>query len=134
MLSSLVSITLEHTSFATCFLKFFSFSIILVYTSEFQEFLSCFLLDPDISYRRSATSATFRIPIPAILGLKVVFDTFLLVCFVCLKERTCETRKNVFYFTSKALFVHETIKCSDIQISWRHQMPTHETRNPFYWE
>ena len=37
--------------------------------------------------------------------LKVVSTTFLLVCFVCLKESTCETKKNVFYFTSKALFV-----------------------------
>ena len=27
--------------------------------------------------------------------LKVVSATFLLVCFVCLKEKTCETRKNV---------------------------------------
>ena len=42
--------------------------------------------------------------------LKVVSATFLLVCFVCLKERTCETRNNVFYFTSKTLFVLEIIK------------------------
>ena len=44
------------------------------------------------------------------LSLKVVSATFLLVCFVCLKDSTCETRKNVFYFTLKALFVLETIK------------------------
>ena len=43
-------------------------------------------------------------------NLKVVSATFLLVCFVSLKERNCETRKNVFYFTSKALFVLEIIK------------------------
>ena len=42
--------------------------------------------------------------------LKVVSATFLLVSFVCLKESTCETRKNAFYFTSKALLVHEIIK------------------------
>ena len=30
--------------------------------------------------------------------------------FLCLKESTCEARKNVFYFTSKALFVFEIIK------------------------
>ena len=42
--------------------------------------------------------------------LKVVFATFLLVYFACLKESTCETRKNVFYFTSKAVFVLEIIK------------------------
>ena len=29
---------------------------------------------------------------------------------LCLKESTCETRKNVFYFTFKALFVIEMIK------------------------
>ena len=43
-------------------------------------------------------------------ALKIVSTTFLLVCFVCLKESTCETRKNVFNFTSKALFVLEIIK------------------------
>ena len=42
--------------------------------------------------------------------LKVVSTIFLVVCFVCLKESTCETRKNVFYFTSKALFILEIIK------------------------
>ena len=42
--------------------------------------------------------------------LRIVSATFLLVCFVCLKESTCETRKNVFFFTSKALFVLEIIK------------------------
>ena len=41
---------------------------------------------------------------------KFVSATFLLVCFVCLKEGTCETRKYVFYFTSKALFVLQIIK------------------------
>ena len=49
---------------------------------------------------------------PVIKGyvLKVVSATFLLVCFLCLKESTCETRKNVFCFTSKALFVFEITK------------------------
>ena len=32
-------------------------------------------------------------------ALKVVSATFLLVCFVCLKESTSETKKNAFYFT-----------------------------------
>ena len=36
--------------------------------------------------------------------------TFLLSCFLSVKDRTYETRKNVFYFTSKALFVLEKIK------------------------
>ena len=43
-------------------------------------------------------------------NLKVVSATFLLVCFVCLKESTCETKKNVFYFALKALFILEIIK------------------------
>ena len=42
--------------------------------------------------------------------LKVVSATFLLVCFLRLKESTCETRKNVFYFTSKAVFILEIMK------------------------
>ena len=44
------------------------------------------------------------------LTLKVVSATFLLVSFLCLKESTCETRKNVFYFTSNTLFILEIIK------------------------
>ena len=43
-------------------------------------------------------------------NLKAVSTTFLLVCLVSLKESTCETRKNVTYFTAKALFVLEIIK------------------------
>ena len=43
-------------------------------------------------------------------SLKVVFGTFLLVCFLSLKESTCETRKSVFYFILKAFFVVEKIK------------------------
>ena len=42
--------------------------------------------------------------------LKVVSATFVLVCFLSLNESTFQTRKNVFYFTSKALFVLEKIK------------------------
>ena len=47
---------------------------------------------------------------PATQFLKVVSATFLLVCFLCLKESTFEARKNTFYFTSKALFVLEITK------------------------
>ena len=45
-----------------------------------------------------------------VTDLKVVSATFLLVYFMCLKESNCETRKNVFNFTSKALFVLEITK------------------------
>ena len=37
-------------------------------------------------------------PNSSLQNLKVVSATFLLVRFVCLKESTCETRKNAFYF------------------------------------
>ena len=47
---------------------------------------------------------------PGNVALKVVSITFLLVCFVWLKESTFETRKNVFYFTSKAPLVLEMIR------------------------
>ena len=42
--------------------------------------------------------------------LKVVSAMFVLVYFLSLNESTCQTRKNVFYFTSKAIFVLEKIK------------------------
>ena len=42
--------------------------------------------------------------------LNVVSVIFLLVCFISLKETTCDTRKKVLYFTSKFLFVLEIIK------------------------
>ena len=42
--------------------------------------------------------------------LKVVSAMFVLVYFLSLNESTCQTRKNVFYFTSKALFVLEKVK------------------------
>ena len=42
--------------------------------------------------------------------LKVVSATFLLVCFLCLKDSTFEKRKNVPYFNSKVLFVLEIIR------------------------
>ena len=45
------------------------------------------------------------------ISLNVVYATFLLVCFVCQKESTCETRKNVFfYFILKALFLLDITK------------------------
>ena len=64
--------------------------------------------------------------------LKVVSATFLLVCFLSLKESFCETRKKklvqkLFSFSRKLKF-----RILDTSISW-HQMPKHKTRNGFYW-
>ena len=42
--------------------------------------------------------------------LKVASPTFLPVWLVCLTENTGETKKNIFYFTSKAVFFLEIIK------------------------
>ena len=50
-------------------------------------------------------------------SLKVVYATVLLVCFINLNESTCQTRKNVFYFTSKVLFVLEKIKFNNSTFS-----------------
>ena len=49
--------------------------------------------------------------------LKVVSTTFSLVCFLSLKESTWEIKKNVFYFTSKALFVLQKIKLQNFRYS-----------------
>ena len=55
--------------------------------------------------------------------------------FLGLNESTCQIKKNVFYFTSKPLFVLEKIefRILHFQISWRHQMLKHKTRNKFHW-
>ena len=45
-----------------------------------------------------------------IVDLKVVSATFMLVYFLNLNESPCQTRKNAFYFTSKALFILKKIK------------------------
>ena len=58
----------------------------------------------------NAANGTLRnatIPVP-LKYLKVVSATFLLACFVCLSESTCETIKIVFRFILKALFVLES--------------------------
>ena len=69
-----------------------------------------------------------------IMGLKVMFAAVTLVCFLTLNESTCQTRKNVFIslqklfsFSRKSNFV-----ILHFQISWRHQMPKHKTRNTFH--
>ena len=43
--------------------------------------------------------------------------TFLLVCFLILKESTSEAGKNVFYFTSKALFIVKKIEFQNFTFS-----------------
>ena len=65
------------------------------------------------TYLRSVSetlSVALKTTTSVLVTLKVVSAIFLLVCFLSLNESTCKTRKNVFYFTSKALFVLEKIK------------------------
>ena len=50
------------------------------------------------------------------IDLKLVSFAFLPVCSLSLKESTCETWKNVFNVTSKALFVREKIIILEFQI------------------
>ena len=82
------------------------------------------------SFFNSLVVYNFNVPF-----LKVVSTTFLLVCFLFLKESTCETLKSAFYFTSKLFsFLRKSnFRILDIQIPWRHQIPKHKTRNTCYW-
>ena len=56
------------------------------------------------------TGSKYTRPLYSNFFLKIASAAFLLACFLILKESTGETRKNVFYLTSKALFVLKKIK------------------------
>ena len=60
---------------------------------------TCFLTNPEIERYTQAKKTNKKL-------IKVASATFLVVCVVRLKESTCEARKNIFYFTSKAPFVY----------------------------
>ena len=69
-----------------------------------------------------------------IVSLKVVFTTFLLVCFLCLKENTCELGKMLLLHFKSSFFSRKpNFRFLDIQILWCYQVPKHKTRNTFYW-
>ena len=59
-----------------------------------------FLLDLGLYFVSIGKTVSIKIR-----ALKVVSATLLLVYFSSLKKSTCEAWKNVFYFTSKTLFV-----------------------------
>ena len=65
--------------------------------------------DMILKYLTKLTNKHFRLILRSIINIKL-FVQRLLVCFVSLKEGTCETKKNIFYFISKALFLLEVIK------------------------
>ena len=65
----------------------------------------CCFIDNQCKTRENRSSKIFvKVLYVSLISLKVVSDTFLLVCFLSL------TGENVFYFTSKALFVLKKIK------------------------
>ena len=55
--------------------------------------------------------------------------------FLSLNGSTCQTRKIFFILRQNicSLSRNSKFRILDIQISWRHQMPKHKTRNTFYW-
>ena len=79
-----------------------------------------------MSQKMSQRNRLFNVVIKGCL--KVVSATFLLICFLCLKDSTCGTRKNVFISLAKLFLVlrnqiltfqifkcHEVIKCPSIK-------------------
>ena len=79
--------------------------------NAFQNILDESVHKPNIWFKSATGIDTLKFAKKTDLSnLKVVSATLLLVYFLSLKDSTSETRKNVFYFTSKALFVLEIIK------------------------
>ena len=61
--------------------------------------------------------------------LKVVFTTFLLLCFFA----TLVTLGKMFFISLQKLFpLFPFYRTLDNQVSWCHQMPEHKNRNTFY--
>ena len=60
---------------------------------------------------------------------------FLLVCFSSLNESLCQTKKMLFILLQKLfLFMRKSnFLILNFQISWRHLMSNHKTRNTFNW-
>ena len=65
------------------------------------------LSEQTIKYKLSSVKDIFcQLPWKRLIValLKVLSDTFLLVCFLSLNESTCETRENVFLYNFKSSF------------------------------
>ena len=80
-----------------------------------------------IHYRNMKVNNLSKFPS---LALFFIWKEVSLVCFVSLKKKTCETRKNIFTLLRKGSW---DFNFSDIQMSWRHQMSKLETQNRFHW-
>ena len=94
---------------------------------EAYHFLNLFKTPSQIHYRNMKVNNLSKFPS---LALFFIWKEVSLVCFVSLKKKTCETRKNIFTLLRKGSW---DFNFSDIQISWRHQMSEHETQNRFHW-
>ena len=106
----LVIMKISDTAFlhTTSYFTNISLSIILWESIvEFQAKLNRFWIDRLLSFTIGMTYMSMQ---QSCCSLKVVSATFVLVCFLSLKESIFQTRKNVFYVTSKALFILEKIK------------------------
>ena len=83
-----------------------------------------------IHYRNMKVNNLSKSPSLAFFFIWKVGLEVSLVCFVSLKKKTCETRKNIFTLLRKGSW---DFNFSDIQMSWRHQMSKLETQNRFHW-
>ena len=83
-----------------------------------------------VSMRRTTVIRCFE---QFALLLKVFIYYILASLFLSLKDSTCETKKNYFYFTLKALFVLEKIRSQNFRYSslMTSSMRKHKTKNTF---
>ena len=119
--SHIISIISKKIGALICSMKFFSPEVTFISINLPYDIAWNILVMSRLVYRTVGPSIAASLePLihhPNAASLKVVPTTFLLVCFVCLKKSTCETRKNVFYFTSKTLFILEIIKFQHFRYS-----------------
>ena len=131
----LVIMKISDTAFlhTTSYFTNISLSIILWESIvEFQAKLNRFWIDRLLSFTIGMTYMSMQ---QSCCSLKVVSAVIVLVCFLSLNESTFQTRKMFFIWLQKLFpFSRKSnFRILHFQISWRHQMPKHKTRNAFHW-
>ena len=59
---------------------------------------------------------------------------YIFASLFCMSKREhLQNKEKRFLFHFKCSSRQSTFNILDIQMSWRHQMPRHETRNTYYW-
>ena len=101
--------TVNNWFFSGLFSKNLFINLYLAYANKIFQFLSSdFQSSAQTSFRcrtmKELLLLTPQVVMSVVSDLKIVPAPFLLVYFVCPKESSCEIKKDVFYFTSKALF------------------------------